>query len=180
MSNSTKTPATRFKPPRAISHALRIVGLLVLSWCVMTTAHELGHLIGGWFGGGKLQFVELRPWKLPQSHFDPDPHTLLTLWCGPCIGIAAPLGIWLLCRKPMFEFVAAFCMLANGTYLAMGWFFGERYLDTHQLLEKGASPLFVTLFSLVTLSWGYVWFRRLFIEVIAPAPKGEVSQRGGS
>ena len=180
LSKSVEAPKAHPNPPSAMINAFRLIGLLVLSWCVMTTTHELGHLLGGWSSGGELQFVELRPWRLPQSHFDPNPRPLLTLWCGPIFGVTLPLGIWLLFRKPMFEFIAAFCMVANGAYLAMGWVSGERYLDTQQLLEQGASPLSIALFSLATLGWGYVWFRRRCIEVISPLHKAEISQHVGS
>ena len=35
--------------------------LLVASWIVMTMSHEVGHLVGGWAGGGTLSDFDLAP-----------------------------------------------------------------------------------------------------------------------
>jgi hypothetical protein len=100
---------------------LRFAALLVLAWWVMTLTHELGHVVGGLVGGGRLQTLELRPWKLPLSIFQPDPHPLLTLWSGPILGVAVPYLVAALVRRPLAWFVADFCLLANGVYLAISW-----------------------------------------------------------
>lgn len=127
----------------------------------MTTTHELGHLIGGWACGGSLQTAELAPWRLPYSIFVPDPRPLVTLWCGPLLGIAIPAGIALVVRRDVCWFVAHFCALANGVYLATSWFYGDRYLDAPRLLEYGASPFWLGLYCLLSIGIGYVGFRRV-------------------
>ncbi len=65
--------------------------MLAASWCVMVTTHELGHVVSGILSGGQLVHTELRPWKLPHSHFMPDPRPLVTLWGGPILGVTVPL-----------------------------------------------------------------------------------------
>lgn len=149
-----------------MSRWLKLFALLVVAWCVMVTAHECGHLLGGWLGGGTLEHVELRPWWLPHSLFVPDPKPLVTLWGGPLFGVALPLvvapiighgvprakvGVW---------FIADFCLLANGTYLAAAWISGDRWLDTPRLLAAGASPLVIGAFCAATIGVGYIRFRR--------------------
>ncbi|GAA4460004.1 hypothetical protein [Novipirellula rosea] len=138
---------------------IRFTLLLIASWVVMTTTHEVGHLIGGWLGGGTLQHAELRPWHLPHSHFAPDPHPLLTLWSGPFVGAVVPLLVAIAIGKPSVWFIANFCVLANGVYLAVAWFTGDPFLDTPRLLAAGASPLSIAIYCALTLGWGYPAFR---------------------
>ncbi len=71
----------------------KFAGLLVASWVVMTTVHECGHILSGWTCGGHLVSVDLWPWHLPHSMFEPDPHPLVTLWGGPILGAAVPLAL---------------------------------------------------------------------------------------
>lgn len=136
------------------------LGLLILSWIVMTFTHELGHLIGGWASGATLVDADLAPWRMPYSLHGPDPHPLVTLWCGPLLGVLIPLAIAAVIRRPSAWLVADFCLLANGLYLALAWLSGDRFLDTPRLLDAGAHPITITVFCLLTISIGYVRFRR--------------------
>lgn len=143
-----------------MSRWLQLIALLIAGWCVMTFTHEAGHLVGGWLGGGTLQHAELRPWHLPHSLFEPDPHPLLTLWCGPLLGVVVPVIVALLIRRPWAWFLADFCLLANGAYLATAWITGDRYLDTPRLLAAGAWPISVATYCAITIGVGYFRFRR--------------------
>ncbi len=133
----------------------------------MTFTHELGHIIGGVCCGGKLQSADLWPWHLPYSLFEPDPRPLVTLWCGPLIGVLLPLVLAVIIRRQWAGFIAHFCVIANGSYLAAAWITGDRYLDTPKLLEHGASPITITLFCLITIAGGYVGFRRACMKCLA-------------
>jgi len=143
---------------------LKLFALLLIAWCVMVVAHECGHLIGGWLGGGTLQHVELRPWRLPHSSFSPDPMPLVTLWGGPLFGVGFPLLIAIIARgSPRVKlgawFIADFCLLANGAYLAAAWISGDRWLDTPRLLASGASPLVIGAYCAAAIGVGYIRFR---------------------
>lgn len=133
--------------------------LLIASWCVMTFTHECGHVIGGWIGGGNLQHVELRPWRLPYSIFESDPRPLVTLWSGPILGVAIPLVAAVLVRRRWMWFIAHFCVLANGAYLAAAWLSGDPLLDTPRLLQAGARPVSLIAYCTATILLGYVRFR---------------------
>ncbi|WP_345687467.1 hypothetical protein [Novipirellula caenicola] len=150
------------------SPKLRFLLLLIASWIVMTTTHEVGHLIGGYLGGGTLQHAELRPWRLPHSHFAPDPHPLLTIWSGPLVGVLTPLLVAITIRNASVWFIANFCVLANGVYLAAAWFSGDPLLDTPRLLAAGASPLTIAIFCALTLIWGYPAFRASCTAILRP------------
>lgn len=151
--------------------------LSVVSWTVMTTTHEAGHLLGGWLCGGTLQAADLRPWRLPYSIFNPDPRPLVTLWCGPLVGVIAPGGLATLLRRSWTRFVANFCLLANGAYLATAWLSGDPHLDTPKLLEHGASPLSIGVYCVLTIGWGYVGFRRSCREALAPSPETTIAPK---
>jgi hypothetical protein len=84
----------------------------------MTFTHETGHIVGGWCCGGTLTKADLLPWHLPYSIFDPDPKPLVTLWCGPILGVVIPLGLAIVIKRDWMWFIANFCIVANGAYLA--------------------------------------------------------------
>lgn len=146
---------------------LHFLALLIASWCVMTFTHEMGHIVGGWCCGGTLKNADLLPWHLPYSIFDPDPLPLVTLWCGPILGVLVPLMIALTVRRDWMWFIANFCILANGAYLATAWLSGDRYLDTPKLLENGAHPITIALYCVLTIRFGYVGFQKSCIRVLA-------------
>ena len=148
----------------------RIVTLAVLvavSWCVMTFTHEVGHILGGWCCGAKLTDFELRPWHLPYSFFDPDPYPLVTLWSGPILGVVVPVLLAVLLRRDWAWFIAYFCVLANGFYIATGWYSGDAQLDTTKLLKNGAHPISIFAYCLTTIIGGYVGFRRCCVRLLS-------------
>ena len=149
----------------------RFVLLLVASWVVMTFTHEMGHIIGGKCCGGSLKSADLWPWHLPYSIFEPDPFPLVTLWAGLIIGVLAPVFIATIVQRDWMWFIANFCVLANGSYIATAWFSGDRYLDTPKLLEHGSSPISIAVYCLLTIGFGYVGFRRSCIAaLVVPTP----------
>lgn len=152
------------------TRVLRFLLLLAGSWLVMTFSHEAGHLIGGWCCGGHLAAADLIPWRLPYSIFDPDPRPLVTLWCGPLLGALVPLGLASLIRREWLWFIAHFCVLANGVYLATAWWSGDSLLDTAKLLEHGASRGSIVIYCLLTIGYGYSGFRQSCIRALSPAP----------
>ena len=147
---------------------LRLLFFLIVSWFVMVTTHEIGHVFGGVSSGAVLQQVELRPWKLPHSYFDPDPKPLITLWCGPIFGVLVPWLLASLLRLHWSRFVASFSMLANGIYLAVAWMTGDHLLDTPRLLAAGASPASIIAFCIVTIGFGYPQFRQACLNCLSP------------
>lgn len=136
----------------------------------MTVSHETGHLIGGLVSGATLVDFDLAPWRLPYSLHAPDPHPLVTLWCGPLFGVAVPLCAAILLKRPWLTFVASFCLVANGAYLALAWVSGDPLLDTARLLRAGASPLSISAFCAVTIGFGYPRFRDACVQTLRPTP----------
>lgn len=163
------------KPSRTVpivKRLLKLVALFIVSWCVMTFVHESGHVICGCASGGTLQSTDLVPWHLPYSSFEPDPHPLITLWGGPILGVVTPATVAFAIQKDWMWLIAYFCMLANGAYIATAWASGDRYLDTPKLLEHGAHPIWIGIYCLLTIAFGYVGFRRQCVRVLSPIPVG--------
>ncbi|WP_237607483.1 hypothetical protein [Roseimaritima sediminicola] len=149
--------------------------MLVVSWVVMAFTHEAGHLLGGMVCGATLTDFDLAPWRMPYSLHAPDPHPLVTLWAGPLFGVAAPLLVAAILRKSWGWFVADFCLLANGGYLALAWVSGDPFLDTPRLLDAGAHPATIVLYCVATIGTGYVRFRSDCRQVLSPSPPGPLS-----
>ncbi|MGV3485574.1 MAG: hypothetical protein ACO1RT_14245 [Planctomycetaceae bacterium] len=141
--------------------------MLCVSWVVMTCTHELGHIIGGWSGGATLVDFEIRPWRLAYSLHNPDPNPQRTLWLGPLFGVAAPIAIAALVRRRVAWFVADFCLVANGGYLALAWLSGDRFLDTPRLLAAGTHPAWIAVYCIVTISIGYIRFRADCMSILS-------------
>jgi len=139
--------------------------LLIVSWCVMIWTHEVGHLVGGWCCGAQLTVAEVRPWHLPYSVFSPDPHPLLTLWAGPLLGVCLPVLVAAAGKRVWLWFIAYFCLLCNGVYLATAWFTGDAFLDTTRLLEHGANPWWIVLFCVTTIVPGYIGIKKAFLRL---------------
>ena len=91
----------------------------------------------------------------------------MTLWAGLIIGVLAPVAIAVIIQREWMWFIANFCVLANGTYIATAWFSGDRFLDTPKLLEHGASPTAIAVYCLLTIGFGYVGFRRSCISALS-------------
>jgi len=164
------------RPARAAYFAV----LLIASWCVMTVVHESGHIACGWGAGGTLCEADVAPWHLPHSSFDPDPQPLVTLWGGPVLGVGVPLAFAILVRRGWMWFIAYFCMLANGSYLATAWVSGERDLDTPRLLQQGAHPAAIVAFCVLTIAGGYIGFRNRCIRALSPARQIPVEPRAAA
>ncbi|WP_404310846.1 hypothetical protein [Neorhodopirellula lusitana] len=150
------------------------VALLAASWIVMTFTHECGHIAGGMSCGAMLTDFDLAPWRLPYSLHSPDPHPLVTLWAGPLLGVVVPLAFAVLIRRRWAWFIADFCLIANGGYLALAWVSGDRFLDTPRLLDAGAHPTAIVLYCVLTIGLGYTWFRSDCIYFLTPTPEPKV------
>lgn len=142
----------------------------------MTFTHESGHLIGGMICGATLTDFDLAPWRMPYSLHSPDPHPLITLWAGPILGVAIPLAIAGVSQRRWVWFIGDFCLIANGSYLALAWLSGDRFLDTPRLLDAGTHPAIIVVYCVLTIGIGYVWLRADCIYYLA----GETNPKDGA
>ncbi len=146
----------------------------------MTLTHECGHIVGGMISGASLTDFDLAPWRMPYSLHAPDPYPLVTLWAGPLFGVTLPLIAAAIIRQRWAWFIADFCLIANGGYLALAWISGARLLDTPRLLAAGAHPAWIVAYCVLSIGFGYSWFRSDCTHFLAARTEcGELSDATG-
>lgn len=123
-------------------HFVTLFALLSLSWLLMMSAHELGHVLAVWVTEGTVTRVVLHPLAFSRTDVLPNPSPLLVVWAGPTIGILLPLLLWLLVKFTvkaaawLFQFFVTFCLLVNGIYIGLGW--TQRIGDAGDMLRLGS------------------------------------------
>jgi hypothetical protein len=115
-----------------IPQILLIASTIFASWLGMQDVHELGHVIGAWFTGGRVARVVLHPLGLSRTEMRSNPLPLVVAWAGPVLGTLMPLALWGIARRRRWSvaflprFFAGFCLIANGSYLGVGSMAGCR------------------------------------------------------
>lgn len=138
------------------------VSLAMLSWLLMMAVHELGHIVGAWLTGGRVETVVLHPLSISRTDVAPNPHPAVVVWLGPLLGCLLPLAILLAIPKRLqtlrnsAKFFAGFCLIANGAYIAFGAL--EGIGDSGEMLRKGTPTWCLLAFGAVTIPLGlYQW-----------------------
>jgi hypothetical protein len=130
------------------------------SWLGMMAIHESGHALAGWLSGGHVQRIVLPLWGFSRTDVSTNPHPAIEVWAGPLCGSIVPLLVWLIVRKPWrsWRFFAGFCLIANGSYLGIGWLM--RSGDAWELTKLG-TPRWVLILvgSLGIVSGLWIWHR---------------------
>jgi hypothetical protein len=94
------------------------------SWLAMMTVHEFGHVAHAWLSGGHVERVVLNPAAFSRTDLAHNPHPLFVAWGGVVWGSAIPICVWLAAARAkvrcafLLRFLAGFCLIANGAYLA--------------------------------------------------------------
>ncbi|HEX4613200.1 MAG TPA: hypothetical protein VH092_33750, partial [Urbifossiella sp.] len=106
--------------------------------------------------------VVLHPLTISRTDLADNPSPLLVVWAGPVVGAAAPLVIWAAAAAARLpgafvpRFFAAFCLLANGLYIAVGSI--DRVGDCGEMLRHGSEPWQLWLFGAATAPAGlWLW-----------------------
>lgn len=136
--------------------------MIVASWFLMQAVHESGHVLAGVLTGGEIERVVLHPLTISRTDLKRNPSPLLTCWGGPIVGCLVPVLVWILAVKftprsaPWLRFFAGFCLIANGSYLAVG--VKDGIGDAGDLIRHGASAWMLYLFGAITISTGlWLW-----------------------
>lgn len=140
------------------------VALLMVSWLVMMLLHEVGHVLGALFTGGRVERVVVAPWTISRTDVEPNPYPNVVAWGGPAIGCLVPSVLWLLTGRRrrvglIVQFFAGFCLVANGLYIGLGAV--TAIGDAADMLRAGSPPWAMGLFGLVTTSLGLLLWHRL-------------------
>lgn len=124
----------------------------------MQAVHELGHVLGAWASGGRVERVVLHPLEISRTDVTGGTHPQFVVWAGPVVGVILPLAAWGIAVAAgwkgafLTRLFAGFCLIANGAYLAGGSFGGMG--DAGDLLRHGAPAWSLWLFGLLTIPAG--------------------------
>lgn len=154
-------------PPRKASpvdrafQALLILSAAGFSWLAMMAVHEAGHVIHAWLSGARVLGVVLHPLSFSRTELAANPHPQFVAWGGAAWGCLIPLALVAMARVAarswawLARFFAAFCLIANGAYLAGGVMFGPGGGDdAGVLLAHGAARWQLLAFGLPALVAG--------------------------
>lgn len=164
MLTQLETGSTKWNrlPVRVLARAVACGLFLALSWFGMMAVHELGHVLGAWLTGGKLDRVVLHPLRISRTDLALNPQPLIVAWAGPLFGVVLPLLLWRGVRvgrwrySHLLQFFAGFCLVANGAYIGGGSF--ARVGDCGVLLRHGAAPWQLWLFGGLSVTLGlFMW-----------------------
>lgn len=132
---------------------------LAFSWLAMQAVHEMGHVLAAAASGGRVAEVVLSPTAISTTRLAKNPHPRFVAWMGPIVGVAVPLAALLVARGTkvrgwyVVQFFAAFCLVANGAYLAFGSF--GHIGDAGDVLRHGAPLLLLWSFGVTTIPLGF-------------------------
>ncbi|QDT75310.1 M50 family metallopeptidase [Lacipirellula limnantheis] len=161
-----------------LGRALTYAAVVYLTWLAMQAVHELGHILAAWLTGGTVERVILEPFAISRTDVSPNLSPLAVAWAGPLVGVALPLLIATACRwrfrphrfsaaiadaaqvplrrvvdpRPLADFFAGFCLIANGAYIGIGSF--DRIGDAGDLLRHGSSQWLLVVFGITAISCG--------------------------
>jgi hypothetical protein len=125
----------------------------------MQAAHESGHVVAALLTGSEIATVVLHPLTISHTELIENRNPLVVVWAGPLVGVILPLILWGLLAVTgvpgafVARFFAGFCLIANGTYLGVGSFFGAG--DCGEMLRQGSSVWFLRVFGVVAVPMGF-------------------------
>jgi hypothetical protein len=146
------------KRPRPIA-LLFVTCLLLACWLGMQAIHEAGHVLAAKLTGGRVTNVVLHPLTISRTELAENPHALVVCWAGPLLGVFGPLALWLIavaCRLGgafVLRFFAAFCLVANGLYIGLGWLLTAT--DAADLVKIGEPHWRLWLFAGIAVPTGF-------------------------
>lgn len=158
-------PIERRLPNHGGPRVVLAFSTVAASWLLMQVVHESGHVIGALLTGGQIRQVVLVPWEISRTDLLANPHSLIVCWLGPVVGAIAPVIAWLIAAKFWkagafwFRFLAGFCLIANGAYIAVGQF--TRDGDGGDLMREGSPAWTLWLFGAVCVPIGLLLWHQL-------------------
>lgn len=164
-----------------LHQAILIISTILASWLGMQAVHELGHVLGAWATGGKVERVVLNPLKISRTDLASNPSPLVVVWAGPILGSLLPLvvwGAWAAARIPgayLPRFFAGACLIINGAYIGGGSFQGIG--DCGEMFRHGSAIWQLWLFGLATAPAGVWLWHRQGSHFGLGAEKGKVDVR---
>ena len=143
---------------------LLMISTAGLSWLSMMALHECGHVLSGCLSGARLAHIDLPVWGFSRTDFAANPHPWFVAWGGGIWGCLLPLALMAVVRiaAPRYAYLArwlaGFCLIANGAYLAAGSFLQHGADDAGVILQNGGSRWPLLAFGIPAVVAGlYLW-----------------------
>ena len=128
----------------------------------MMAFHELGHVLHALASGGRIAAVHIPLIGFSLTELTSNPHPHFVAWGGPVWGSMVPVLAWRVpavarsCGRPVAQFFAGFCLVANGVYLGAGW--TQLAGDAADLVRYGTPVWVLMLFGMCATGGGlYLW-----------------------
>jgi len=141
----------------------------VLGLQLMLFFHEISHLVVASLLGVELTFIDIFPGKISSMITVPNPYDSVIVWAGILLGSVLPFAlipIWntkSLQAGTFFKLWAYFCVLANGSYLSLG--FWESLSDSGKLIGFGWPVWSIIGIGIVIAAIGYVCIRSTILRL---------------
>ena len=160
----TEHTPSYWPPMGSLARLLFRVAFLYACWLGMMAVHEFGHVLHARLSGGRVALVTIPLLGFSRTDLAENPRPLFVAAGGAVWGCAIPLilyGTAALLRLrgvKWLQFFAGFCLVANGTYIAIAAVTKEA--DGADLLRHGA-PQWVLVSGgvLATVARFYLWHR---------------------
>ena len=143
--------------------AVQVVYVYVC-WLAMMATHEMGHVLHAWLWDGQVERVVVPWFDFSRTDLSYNPHPLFVAWGGALWGSLIPLVLLALAQASRnrlarwVQFLAGFCLIANGTYLAAGSVIGAG--DAGDLMRYGAPRWQLVVPGVLAAALGlYLWHR---------------------
>jgi len=149
---------------RAVGAAAAAAVGLYAGWLGMLAVHEFGHAAAAVATGARIERIEIPLWGFSRTDVVDPRAPALILWCGILVGALVPWAAALLVprrarTRPVAEFFAGFCGIANGAYLAVGCWLPAG--DAAELMRLGAPRAVLVLVGAVLIAIGLHFWHRL-------------------
>jgi len=161
-------------------HQLLLIATFVpVCWVLLQAVHELGHVAAAYATGGTVSKVVLHPLAISRTDTSGSSQTALVLWGGPAMGVGLPLVLFWIWKAAslgwdyLVQFFAGTCLVANGAYIAVGWYRGIG--DAGDLVREGSPPWLLCLLGASAVVGGLGLWNGLGPNFGLGAAKGKVS-----
>jgi len=164
-----------------INQAILIASFIPFCWLAFMALHELGHVVAGLCTGGTVTKVVVHPLAISRTDVSPNPNPLAVVWAGPILGVLIPVLVWAAFKKfkipgcYLARFFAGFCLIANGSYIAIGSF--DKIGDAGDMLRNGSPNWSLWLFGIITVPIGFLMWHRLGPKFGLGESNGRVDER---
>lgn len=147
---------------------------VVAAWYVMLATHELGHGLHALLSGVTVLNINFPLIGFPYTQVGTPTRSLFLLWGGFIWGCGIPMSAYfavcamknrtVLWLRREVGFLAGFCLLANGAYLAAGAVY--QIGDAAEMIRAGSPLGLLVTIGIVLAAFGLLFWHRLKLQFL--------------